>query len=224
MRDDFVLGVDRLMARDLRFPGYSDGPGSPRTREVLHMGLKVIRSCRTSRAILYLACLLLCLAASCATPGKPYLVAPAVAGVIRGDDVPTGDVQLRLTVMHRESPTLFDRKEERLYPDGEFYFDQTQLVIAGHEYRKELSRVSVSARGRQRSSDLADGLVALRGGRSDSTRLRSRPADCARTTLLGRQPPATSMARGRGRANVCPDSVRVVMGAAGTEMFRPSRI
>jgi len=101
------------------------------------VGLQVFHSRRASRATSYLTCLLLGFAANCATPGKPYLVAPAVAGVIRGSEVPAGDVQLRLTVMHRESPTLFDRKEERLYPDGEFYFDQTQLVIAGHEYRKD---------------------------------------------------------------------------------------
>jgi mono/diheme cytochrome c family protein len=130
----------------------SDGLSPASEREVPHVGLQVIHSCRPClqrRMSSYFLSLLLCLASSCATPGKPYLVAPAVAGVIHGDEVPNGDVQLRLTVMHRESPTLFDRKEVGLYPDGEFYFDQAQLMIAGHEYSKNYRVYLVLRNGEQ---------------------------------------------------------------------------
>lgn len=108
--------------------------------EVWIMESRWNRSCRWGPGRWLLACLacgvLLCLAVSCATPGRPYLVAPAITGEIRGDAIPSGDVDLQLTVMHRENPTLYDRKTARLFPDREFYFEAAQLMLAGHEYSK----------------------------------------------------------------------------------------
>ncbi len=54
---------------------------------------------------------LLFLAASCAVPGRLYLVAPAISGSVRGNEIAPGESVLTRVVIHRESPTLHDRTE-----------------------------------------------------------------------------------------------------------------
>lgn len=75
-------------------------------------------------------------AAHCAAPGRPYVVAPAIGGYVHGDLAQADAPRLRLSIIHRENPALHDRREAALFPDREFYFDELQLVIAGHEYSK----------------------------------------------------------------------------------------
>lgn len=79
---------------------------------------------------------LLFLAASCAVPGRLYLVAPAISGSVRGDQIAPGESVLTRVVIHRESPTLHDRTEASLSAGGGFSFGPVELVIAGHEYSK----------------------------------------------------------------------------------------
>lgn len=80
--------------------------------------------------------ILLLLAASCALPGQRYAVAPAIGGSIRGADFAAVDAALRLDLMHRESPDLFDVQQTRLQSDGHFSFDAVALEVAGHEFSK----------------------------------------------------------------------------------------
>ncbi len=55
--------------------------------------------------------LVLFLVVSCAVPGRLYLVAPALSGLVRGDQIAPGESVLTRIVIHRESPTLHDRTE-----------------------------------------------------------------------------------------------------------------
>ena len=79
---------------------------------------------------------LVLLIAGCAMPGRPYRVAPAVTGTVRGDEIPADGARLLLIVMHRESPNLYERQEISLSPAGNFSFEPVELVIAGHEFSK----------------------------------------------------------------------------------------
>jgi hypothetical protein len=92
---------------------------------------------QTSRRIRVLWFLgLILLAAGCAMPGRPYRVAPAIAGTVRGDQIPADGTRLLLIVMHRESPNLYERQESFLSAGGNFSFEPVELVIAGHEFSK----------------------------------------------------------------------------------------
>ena len=79
---------------------------------------------------------LILLAAGCAMPGQPYLVAPAITGNVRGEEIPADGARLMLIAMHRESPNLYERQEIPLSPAGNFSFEPVELVIAGHEFSK----------------------------------------------------------------------------------------
>jgi mono/diheme cytochrome c family protein len=75
-------------------------------------------------------------AVGCAIPGRLYVVAPEVSGVVHGRAFSDSDARLSLRVMHRESAELSERREVRLSPGGEFVFEPLQLAVAGHEYSK----------------------------------------------------------------------------------------
>jgi cytochrome c553 len=79
---------------------------------------------------------MLWLAAGCAEPGRHYVVAPAISGVVSSDEGLSDHAQMLLIVMQRESPNLFDRKQAPVDSDGGFGFDATELVVAGHEFSK----------------------------------------------------------------------------------------
>ena len=76
------------------------------------------------------------IAAGCLVPGSHYPVSPAIGGSVKdyAFEAATGD--LRLDLVHRENPELFERQEATVDPDGHFSFDATDLDIAGHEYSK----------------------------------------------------------------------------------------
>ncbi len=75
-------------------------------------------------------------AASCAVPGQPYRVSPPVMGVIDELTAAPEAIELVLSVMHRENPTLFEIQRTGLEEDGRFYFEPVSLEIAGLEYSK----------------------------------------------------------------------------------------
>lgn len=79
---------------------------------------------------------LLCLAASCATPGRSYRVTPAIAALSTARRFRWATLSFSLTVIHRENPSLFDRQVTSLHSDQRFHFEATQLVLAGQEYTK----------------------------------------------------------------------------------------
>ena len=76
------------------------------------------------------------LVAGCAVPGHVYRVSPPVMGTIDGVSSGAEEIELVLSIMHRENPTLFDRQQSRLTEDGRFYFEPVALEIAGREYSK----------------------------------------------------------------------------------------
>lgn len=82
--------------------------------------------------------ILLGLISACAMPGKLYPVAPTISGRVDGIDSIGGmeSPRLRLVVMHRESPSLFEVQELPVDRDGRFSFPPVELVVAGHEISK----------------------------------------------------------------------------------------
>lgn len=75
-----------------------------------------------------------CLVASCAEPGRLYVVAPEISGVVLGAAALGEDIEMRLIVMHRDNPILYDRQKIELDESEHFDFDPTRLAVAGHEY------------------------------------------------------------------------------------------
>ena len=80
--------------------------------------------------------LLVALMASCAIPGQVYRVSPAIVGSVRGFDPANEQPELRLHVLHRESPELYELRPILLPENGQFSFEPIDLMIAGHEYSK----------------------------------------------------------------------------------------
>ena len=77
-----------------------------------------------------------CMGFACALPGQLYRVAPEIRGEIGPRSAVGTEPTLRLSIMSREVPTLFDVKMLGLQPDRRFRFDSAQLAIAGREYSK----------------------------------------------------------------------------------------
>ena len=77
---------------------------------------------------------------ACAKPGQLYRVAPEIQGTIVGTEPSDAEVELRLNIMSREVPTLFDVKTIQLSEaeaqGGRFRFGSANLAVAGHEYSK----------------------------------------------------------------------------------------
>ncbi len=73
---------------------------------------------------------------ACATPGQLYRVAPEIQGAIVGTEPSDAVAELRLSIMSREVPTLFDVKTLQLPEDRRFRFESANLAVAGHEYSK----------------------------------------------------------------------------------------
>lgn len=78
---------------------------------------------------------MLWLALACAWPGRPVPVLPEIFGEIAGGTA-APDAQLRLVVMHRETPSLHARQEVAVGPSGDFRFDPVFLEVAGREFSK----------------------------------------------------------------------------------------
>ncbi|MFK7895625.1 MAG: cytochrome c [Myxococcota bacterium] len=91
---------------------------------------------RRKRSVVWFgwALCLLFIFAACAMPGRLYPVAPELQVELRGVQWPGEQSELRLNVVNRDVPSLFEVQRIRLADERRLRFRGTQLAVAGREF------------------------------------------------------------------------------------------
>jgi hypothetical protein len=70
---------------------------------------------------------------ACANTGNLIPVAPAISGIVLGDEVAEDSAVLVLTVVHRETLNIVGRTQTRVDPNGSFAFRPIERLVSGKE-------------------------------------------------------------------------------------------